>query len=97
MEMTGQCHFALVPGADEQDFVDTMRKDVFNVLPSTRITRGFEHVLLKGPAPRQFVWQARVDLMTDHGYDFSADAPQVQELVKSHAVLIGVDAFENVG
>jgi len=97
MDMTGQFHFALVPGADERAFVDTMRKDVFNVLHSTRITRGFEHVLLKGPAPRQFVWQACVDLMTDHGYDFSADTQRVQELVKSHAVLIGVDAFENVG
>jgi hypothetical protein len=97
MDIAGQFHFALVPGADERAFVDTMRKDVFEVLHSTRITRGFDHVLLKGPAPRQFVWQARVDLMTDHGYDFSADAPQVQELVGSHAVLIGVDTFENVG
>jgi hypothetical protein len=97
MEMTGQFHFALVPSSDEQAFVDAMRKDVFGVLRSTRITRGFDHVLLKGPTPGQYMWQARVDLMSDHGYDFSADAPQVQKAVKNHAVLIGVDAFENIG
>ena len=52
---------------------------------------------MKGPAPGQYVWQARVDLTTDRGYDFSENALQVRELVRSHAVLIGVDVFENVG
>jgi len=97
MDMIGQFRFALIPSADEQRFLDLMRKDVFASLQPTRITRGFDHALLKGPAPGQYVWQARVDLMTDRGYDFDEHAPQVRELVKTDAVLIGVEVFESVG
>lgn len=96
MEMTGQFHFALVPGGDEKAFIDVLHKDVFGALQPTRITSGFDHVLMKGPAPRQYVWQARVDLMTDAGYDFAENVPSVQELVKKYAVLIGVDTFQNM-
>jgi hypothetical protein len=97
MEMTGQFRFALIPGADAQAFLDLMRKEVFHTLPSTRITRGFDHALLEGPAPGQYVWQARVDLMTDHGYHFSESAAGVQDLVKDYAVLTGIDVFKNLG
>jgi hypothetical protein len=97
MDVIGQFRFALNPGADEQRFLDLMRKDVFASLQPTRITRSFDHALLKAPATGQYVWQARVDLMTDRGYNFDEHTPRVQELVKTDAVLMGVEVFENIG
>lgn len=100
MTMTGMYRIALTPGADEQAFVRHMTDVVFkapDALQLTRITRGFEHRLLKMQGDwRQYVWQATVDLMTETGYNF-AQQPRVQESIKDFGVLIGVEAYTVAG
>lgn len=99
MVKTGQFRLVLLPGADAQEFEAHMAETVFanaNAFQLTRITRGFSHVLLDA-GERQYVWQSTVDLQTDAGYDFAANAPGVQGAVADFAILIGADEFVNVG
>jgi hypothetical protein len=97
--MTGIYRIALLPGADERAFVKHMRDVVFknpNALQLTRITRGFEHRLLKMHGDlRLYAWQATVDLQTDSGYDFAQNA-HVQKSIQEFGVLIGVEAYTNM-
>jgi hypothetical protein len=90
---------ALLPRANEQAFVKHMTKVVFqnpSALQLTRITRGFQHQLLKAQGDlRQYVWQATVDLQTDAGYDF-AQHSRVQESIGRFGVLVGVEAYTNI-
>ena len=99
MIMTGVYRIALLPSADEQAFVKHMTDVVFknpNALQLTRITRGFEHQLLKIQGDlRQYAWQAQVDLQTDAGYDFAQNS-RVQESIKDFGVLIGIEAYTNI-
>lgn len=99
MTMTGMYRIALLPRANEQAFVKHMTNVVFknpSALQLTRITRGFQHQLLKVQGDlQQYVWQATVDLQTDAGYDF-AQLSRVQESIKRFGVLIGVDVYTNI-
>ena|SRR6266487_875910 len=90
---TGQFRFALIPGTDEEVFVEHMRNNFPHALNPTRTTTDFTYALMKGPVAGQYVWQTRVNLMTDAGYQFLSNASQIQEIIDKKAVLIGVDVF----
>jgi hypothetical protein len=93
---TGQVRFALIPGTNEQIFVEHMRDNFPQALTPTRTTTHFHHLLMKGPVPGQYVWQTTVDLMTESGYEFLRNASKIQEIIENKAVLIGVDVFKNL-
>ena len=98
MLITGQFRIALLPGTDQQAFIEHMKNVVFTgpgVLQLTRITRSFDHQLLEG-SMRQYVWQTTVDLVTDAGYNFLENAERVQASVEAFGVLIHIEAFTNV-
>jgi hypothetical protein len=94
MTMTGMFRIALLPNANEQKFVNHMVKKVFDVLQATRITSGFTHTLLKAnDGLRHYAWAARVELVTDAGYDFAQNVERVQKSIAKFGVLIDVDAY----
>lgn len=100
MNVTGIYRLALRPGADEQAFLAHMKTEVFTsatILQSTRITRDFQHRLVKveGPVP-QFLWIVRVDLVTDKGYDFADNIDRVRESLQAFGVLAGLETGVDV-
>lgn len=100
MKMTGMFTISLLPGADEETFEKQMTEVVFtdvSALQLTRITRGFEHRLLRGRTPfREYVWHVTVDLVTNREYDFAEDLESVQAQVADWGVLTGLDVYVNV-
>jgi hypothetical protein len=111
MIMTGLFRFAVHPGVDAAAFEQHMA-ELFteaDALQLTRITTGFDHKLLAvtyrtpgSPEPitpvpgRQYIWKVEVNLHTDSGYDFHANAERVQERVADFATLIALEAYTNV-
>jgi hypothetical protein len=99
----GHFWFALRPDADEGAFTRLMSGlKSEEVLPSTRLTIAFHERLLKvvvpgdgggatGPRPAEYVWEATVDLMEDHPYDFAGSAGQVRDVVGDLAMLVSVE------
>ena len=97
MIMTGIYRVALFPDADEQKFADHMRKNVFNVLQLTRITRSFTHSLLAMKSDfRQYAWIVTVDLLTDHGYDFDQNNERIQKAIGDFGLLIGTETYKQL-
>lgn len=98
--MTGMFHITLTPSTDEAAFVSRMT-DVFekhDVLQLTRTTAHFTHVLLKKQSDiREYVWEVRVDLVTDHPYDFAENLERVQKTLDNAAVVSGLQVYTNVG
>ena len=95
--MTGIFRIALLPAADEQEFVEHMVSSVFDVLQSTRITRGFRHSLLKSESEfRQYVWLATIDLVGNGQYDFDENRERVQKAIADVGLLIGIDVYTNL-
>lgn len=101
MKMTGLFHLTLLPSTDDPNFEKQITEVAFanpSVMQSTRITRDFDHRLLKKRnSLRQYVWQVDVDLMTDHDYDFAANITKVQDAIDGMAVITAIDVFERVG
>jgi len=97
--MTGMFRIALLPSADEGAFASRMM-DVFkkaDALQLTRITSGFTHTLLKKSSDvREYVWEARVELVTDHPYNFAENLERVQKSVDGFGVVSGLDIYSNV-
>jgi hypothetical protein len=112
MIMTGIFRFVLLPHVKGKSFEEYMIDQVFtnpDVLQATRITRGFSHELLAcrfrrpgrrefiNPHPEtQYVWQAKVKLQTDSGYNFEQNVDSIRDHVAQFALLIGVDSYSNV-
>jgi hypothetical protein len=43
------------------------------------------------PRPAEYVWEATVDLMEDHPYDFAGSAGQLRDVVGDLATLVSVE------
>lgn len=110
MLMTGMFRLVLLPGIEPAAFENHMG-DVFSrsVFRPTRITASFEHQLLRStirrsndPAPHsphpaiQYLWQVQVQLVTEAGYDFEANAKTVQQEVAQFALLVDIHSFSLV-
>jgi len=97
--MTGMFRIALLPSADEGAFASRMM-DVFkkaDALQLTRITSGFTHTLLKKSSDvREYVWEARVELVTDHPYNFAENLERVQKSIEGLGVVSGLEIYSNV-
>jgi hypothetical protein len=96
MMRTGIFRIALFLEADEQKFAEHMVSSVFDVLQSTRITRGFSHSLLRSESEfRQYVWLSTVDLVGNGQYDFNENRARVQKAIADFGLLVGIDAYAN--
>jgi hypothetical protein len=100
MTVTGMYRITLMPGVDEQAFVTHMTTVAFHssaTIQPTRITRAFEHRLLKPQGDfRQFIWLVTAELVTDHGYDFEGNREGVQGSIAAFGVLTGIDSCLDV-
>ena len=100
MKMTGMFHLALLPGTDEQEFVEHMTQSVFtdvSALQATRITRSMRHELLHARGEfRTYVWLVTVELVTDREYDFYENIDNVRKAVEASAVVTGLDVYVNL-
>jgi hypothetical protein len=86
------------PGALEAQLVGD---DTGIQLQLTRITTGMDHRLLRRTATgsqsliaREYVWQVSVQLMAENvRYDFEENLERIQDAVREHATVLGVDVF----
>lgn len=98
--MLGVYHIALLPTADETDFVRHMTAEVFpstDILQLTRITSGFSPRLLKSAGDlRQFAWKVTVQLVTNAGYEFEQNVERIEGSLQEFGLVIGVDTFTEI-
>ena len=99
---TGHFWFTLRADADEDAFrqlMSALRSE--DVLQSMRLTIAFRERLLQvvplgdggtGSRPGEYVWEATVDLMEAHPYDFAGCAADVRDAVGDLATLVSVEA-----
>jgi hypothetical protein len=101
MKMTAMFHIALLPDANESAFTQRMTESVFKdlaVFALTRTTAAFAHQLLKKQSRiPAYVWQATVDLVTDHEYDFEGNVDRVRAAIKGMGVVTSVEVYTHLG
>ena len=100
MKMIGLFRITLLPGTDVAAFTSRITGVMTGVetMQSTRITRGFNHSLLERQSGlREFVWEVRADLMTDHGYDFAANLDRVQNALEGQGVVSAMEVYRSIG
>lgn len=90
-------HLVAIPGTDTGAFADHLQSTFKTInFPATRITRFFSHRLLEGENGH-YIWETKVELQTDAGYDFEGARGMVTEAVKNFAVLVGVYQYTPLG
>jgi len=101
MKMTAMFHMALLPDANGSAFVTRMTESVSKDVAAfalTRTTAASAHRLLKKQSRiPAYVWQATVDLMTDHEYDFEGNVERVRAAIKGMGVVTGLEVYTHLG